>query len=159
MMGDDAVLSIASRAVRRAADLFTHDKPSDLAFNPNGDMTKLAGPAVAQAFQYFTGMHAFLACELGKLDAEQTVQEFQVKIVKQRIILGSADSKSKKYNIDAHISLDEEHLRLSKNLLEKTAYRAALEATVKGLENKAACLSRELTRREYESRLNQRSGG
>lgn len=159
LMGEDAVMAIASRGIKRAGAFYTHDRPGDVDFNVNGDMTAMASAQVSRAFQFFTGMHAFLACELGKLDAEQIVLEFQLRVIKQTIILEHADEKGKKkYDVDAKVTLNEQHLRLATALAEKGAYRAALEASTKGLENKAACLSREMTRRCEEVRLNQRAG-
>lgn len=150
MVGEDAQASIVAQAMVRARDLFSHDKPGALPFNPNGDSTKWSAQQVMQAYQYLTGLHSFAIVELAQLDAEIAALDFNMRIIQKRLIVEVSGSKRKKYDIDAEITMNSEHMLLSKRKAEKAIMRTVLEATAKGLETKAACLSRDLTRRQME---------
>lgn len=158
LMGEDAVIAIATRGAQRAAAIFDHTKPQPVPWDVDTDMTKLSSQQVGQAYQYFVGMHSYAQSELSKVDGQLTVLEFRRRITKDTILLGSTEAKSKKYNLDAKVSLDSQHLALTTQILELQTYKTALEATVNGLQNKAQCFSRELTRRESDQRVHQRSG-
>jgi hypothetical protein len=151
--GDAAFQAVATQSFRTAAEIFNHEKPSTLAFNPHADMTALTGAQVAQALQFFTGMHAYAICECAKVDAEMTAVDFQLRVLRKKLTVEAMGAKRKKYDIDASIEMDTRFMELSEMRAQLGIKRAALEATSKGLEEKASCMSRELTRREGEGRL------
>ena len=152
-MGDEAFMAVATQSFKAADAIFKHEKPGDLTFNPNADMTTLTSAQVSQALQYYTGLHAFAVCETAKTDAQMTATDFRLRVLRKSLLAELASTKRKKYDIDAEIETDAEYSRLLENKAHLTVQRLALEATMKGVEEKAACLSRELTRREGESRL------
>jgi hypothetical protein len=150
-MGDDAVLAIAKQAVSRTRGIYSHEKPDDLDFNPNSDVSRMSGAQIARANQYFVGMHAFMTQDIAQLDAEITALEFRRKILKETIVLQN-NSGQKKYNVDAIVTLDGRHQKLSQRITELEIQRIAMTAAAKGLENKAAMISRDISRREVEAR-------
>lgn len=133
--------------------IFKHERPGDLKFNPNADMTTLSSAQVAQAFQYYTGLHSYAICEAAKIDAMMTATDFKMRVIKKSMLARLTGGKRKKYDIEAEIETNAEYNALMEKRAELSVQRLALEATTKGLDEKAGCLSRELTRREFESRL------
>ncbi len=116
-------------------------------------MTSLSSAQVSQAFQYYTGMFCYAMSETAKVDAETVAVEFRLRVIGKTITVRHAGTKHKKYDVDAVIATDKDHVALSEKKAMLQVQRIALEATMKGLEEKAACLSRELTRRETEARI------
>jgi len=144
---------VYAQSFKKANDIFVHEQPEALTFNPHQDMTSLSSAQVSQAFQFFTGMYCYAMSETAKVDAETVAVEFRMRVIAKTITVHHAGTKQKKYDVDAVIATDKQYVALSEKKAMLQVQRIALEATTKGLEEKAACLSRELTRRETESRI------
>ena len=151
--GEEAFNAVYAQSFKRANDIFVHEQPDALTFNPHQDMTSLSSAQVSQAFQFFTGMYCYAMSETAKVDAETVAVEFRMRVIAKTITVHHAGTKQKKYDVDAVIATDKQYVALSEKKAMLQVQRIALEATTKGLEEKAACLSRELTRRETESRI------
>ncbi len=151
--GEDAFTAVYAQSFKKANDIFVHEKPADLTWNPHQDMTSLSSAQVSQAFQFFTGMYCYAMSETAKVDAETVAVDFRMRVIAKTITVHHAGMKQKKYDVDAVIATDKQYVALSEKKAMLQVQRIALEATTKGLEEKAACLSRELTRRCEETRI------
>lgn len=131
------------------AAIYSAPDPKIPSFDVNGDMTGFSIVQVGQAYQYFVGLQAFLLQKLATCDSVVCALEFERRLARDRLIMAH-NGGSKKYAIDAIISQDPNYQEMSRRLLQEEATKTALTAAVKGVEARAASLSRELTRRADE---------
>lgn len=148
-LGGDAILSVIHQATRKALDIYEHEKPDGAPVGQNADITNLSMRQVGQLHQYYTSMHAYAIQELARSDQDLTLAEYNHDVPKKQLML-SLDSGQQKYKIEAEMAQNEKIKRAWELVLEKRAYKEMLSALSRGLENKAAMASREISRRGAE---------
>jgi hypothetical protein len=150
-MGRSAYESLIDAAARRVEAIYKHEKPADMDFDPHMDISRMSFAQVSRANQFFTALHSFMLQDLARMDAQIAALEFRRRVVKDTLTLQNA-SGQKKYNLDATIGMDPQYSALSERLMQLEIERKMLSASAAGVENKAACVSRDVTRRESEGR-------
>lgn len=133
-----------------ARALCDHQAPALPPIDPNSDMTRMSLVQLGQSFQYFTGLHAHLVQQIAEASTKILALEFRLRLHHDRMLMGLR-SGAKKYTVDAQIRLDPEYSRLSEDLKVQEIRKVALSAAAAGAEGKAACLSREISRRGTET--------
>lgn len=117
------------------------------------DITKIHSRELGKRYSYFVGQHCYAAGQLSLVDVEKTELVEKLRIAEAKLSKQLASKKLEKWRMTNEFFEDDLWRRIHLRLVRVEALRNVLATVVDGYEKKAACLSREMTRRAAETGL------
>jgi L-fucose mutarotase/ribose pyranase (RbsD/FucU family) len=141
---------VLQKALVKAVEIHNHVKPEDDPdLDDRRDVTRADMRLVGRMNHYMTGKYAYAIVELARADQALALSEYLHDVLRKQALL-TMDDGTQKYRLDARIAMLPQVQKAYRDVLEKRATKAMLQALVEGLKAKQELYSREVTRRQVE---------